>query len=290
MISDRQCRILVGGAVIAMEAPDSRLALRLRRHFRVAPPEGDPAVILRLDRAPRGREPIPDSLFADKRVDGASFIIGDGVVRGTVDRAGRAADVRIDERLFEGRGLRIFEQLLYQAFAGCLRAGEGDAFLLHSSGVVRGGAGSLFTGPSGAGKSTVARMCGRHLVLNDEICLVDLRGPVAMAASTPFNGLFRAKGEGRAPLSAVYVLAQAGTHRVSPMGPGEAVAALLPQIVPPIGLDEAVGREAVERMLGLANALAERVPVRRLEFRRDDGFWREIDGEARRVRAQGGSG
>jgi hypothetical protein len=58
----------------------------------------------------------------------------------------------------------------------------------------------------------------------------------------------------------------------------EAVSAVFQQVVPPVALDEPVGKAAYERMLDAAGRLLAHVPAYRLEFRQDAGFWSLIDG------------
>jgi hypothetical protein len=274
-IPANECRIRVGGTLVALEAEEPWLARRLRRHFHVSAPAGDPDIRIVLGLERRGAGAVTDSLFEGKRVAPEGFTVGGGMIRGVFRRAERTAEARVDRRLFDGRLIRVFEQFLYMAFYSDPR--NAGVILLHSSGVIHGGGGFLFTGRSGAGKSTVARLSPGDTVLNDEICLVRLDGAVARAESTPFNGFFHGKREGSAPLRCVCVLAHAPSHEVSPLRAAEAVACILPQIVPPIGLDECVTRGTVARMLDMAESLVRGVSVLRLGFRRDAGFWKLID-------------
>ena len=158
-----------------------------------------------------------------------------------------------------------------------VRARGEDCSLIHAAGVVRGGAGYLFVGASGAGKSTIARLSAGDQVLNDEICMVAFTDGPPSLHGTPFNGFFRDKVEGQAPLKAVFLLAQGEAHRLLPVGPSEAVSAVFQQVVPPVALDEPVGKAAYERMLDTAGRLLASVPAYRLEFRQDAGFWSRID-------------
>lgn len=274
---DRETRVRVGQTLIAIEAPDARLARRLRDHFHVPPFEGSPDMVVKLSLRRSGADGIVDSLFEQKNVDGEFFQIGGGIVQGCYRREKGEADVQVDERLLSGRLIRVFEQLLYQVFFSDPRNRDGKTLLLHSSGVLHGRSGYLFTGSSGAGKSTVAALSSRDTVLNDEICLVRFQGSETILESTPFNGFFRRKSEGSAPLKCVFLLCQAKNHSVRSMGRVEAVSALLPQVVPAIGMDERITRDTLELMLDLAAELQRRVPIRRLEFAHDAGFWKKIE-------------
>jgi hypothetical protein len=53
--------------------------------------------------------------------------------------------------------------------------------------------------------------------------------------------------------------------------------AVASQVVPPMGLDEELDAAARHRILDAAHRLVTRVPIRRLVFRPDAGFWRVVD-------------
>jgi hypothetical protein len=256
---------------------DPRTASRVRRHLDIRFVEGVPDICFSV-RVSGDRESIvPDSLLMDKSVDGQTFTMGGGIVRGDFDRDRAEGHIEVGSRLLKGRLIRVFEQLLYQAFYSDPRNGKGASVLLHSSGVIRQGHGYLFTGLSGAGKSTIARLSRDEMVLNDEISLVRFSGEQAIVEGTPFNGFFKRKVAGEAPLKAIFVLSQGRAHSITAMSPSQAVASLLPQIVPPVGLDERITRDTLDSMMNLAQAIREAVPVYRLQFKRDPGFWKEID-------------
>lgn len=275
--SSTECRIRIGPTLVALRFADPKTAGRVRRHLGVPFEEGDQDVSLSVRVSGDRDGIIPDSLFTDKRIEGETFTMGGGIVRGDFHRDRAEGTIEVSAGLLKGRLIRVFEQLLYQAFYCDPRNGRGGLVLLHSSGVIRQGSGYLFTGPSGAGKSTIARLSRDDRILNDEICLIRFHGTRAIAVGTPFNGFFERKVPGEAPLKGVFVLSQGMTHSVTTMSPGQAVAALLPQIVPPVGLDEAITRDTLDSMMRLAQRVQEAVPVRRLQFKRDPGFWKEID-------------
>jgi len=274
----RECRLRVGDAVIALECPSPGYAASLDRYFDVTGSVGDPDIRLRLNIVAHGDvEAIPDSLFATKRVDADGFSMADGLVRGRFDPGCRSGEVWVDCILTKGQVTRVFEQILYQAFYSARAARRYDAFLIHSSAVVRGGAGFLFVGPSGTGKTTVAHLSRADLVLNDEVTLVSFEEGAVVVHGTPFNGYFREKSAGRAPLRAVLLLAHGPSHRLGEATRVDAVAALTREIVPPMGLEDAWTPAVRAAMLDLADRLSGSVPVRRLEFRPDPDFWQELD-------------
>jgi len=78
------------------------------------------------------------------------------------------------------------------------------------------------------------------------------------------------------------------TPRVAPsVLESELAALVLPQIVPPVGLNEQITRDTLGQMLELMAELRRRVPVMGLAFRRDAGFWDQID-QLRRSTHSGG--
>jgi hypothetical protein len=290
-------RLRVGEVVIGLGCPSPAYAASLADYFG-AETALEPNIRLRLTIVPHDDMPtIPDSLFRTKRLLPAGtmtgpvaaigsaareFDIADGLVTGCYDPCTREGELRVKCVLTNNQMTRVFEQLLYQAFYSAAEVAASDSFLIHASGVVRNGAGYLFVGAPGAGKSTVASLSGECglAVLNDEICLVRFLpagaagGP--LLAGTPFNGLFRDKAPGEAPLRAVLLLAQAPRHRLVPVGRAMATAIVAGQIVPPAGLDRTIDGHARSRLLECADRLCAAAPTRGLEFLPDAGFWQEI--------------
>ncbi|MBD3219674.1 hypothetical protein GF314_00405 [bacterium] len=168
---------------------------------------------------------------------------------------------------------RVFEQILYQVFHSAARRIGYDACLVHSAGVIGGDRGFLFVGPSAAGKSTIASLSGDHAVVNDEMNLVQFTGSGPRLLASPFNGFYRDKQAATAPLTAVILLAQGDEHRLDTIGSGQAAAAIAAQVAPPVGLLDPPEPSTTEAMLETALRLVGTVPVRRLTFRKDPGFW-----------------
>ena len=136
-------------------------------------------------------------------------------------------------------------------------------FLVHASSAIRNGRAFLFAGLSGAGKTTISRLAPPDAnVLTDEISYVRKEADGYVAFGTPFAGDLGKAGDNlKAPLAAIYLLAQGPENRVEEVGPAEAARGLLANILffaEDADLVRAVFRSALE--------FVERVPVRRLTF------------------------
>ena len=274
-------RLDVGGAVIALTCPQPGLAEGLAAWFGRPSLDGAVPAHVTLDvtvAAHEDRPSFPRSLLTAKRLQAdGGFDIADGLIRGTYDPATGRGAVRVKAALFEGRLTRIFEQVLYQAHASARRRMKQDAWLVHSSAVIADGQGFLFVGPSGAGKSTVAGLSAGLQVLGDEMSLVrPVAGGGWELVGTPFNGTFRGKTPGSAPLRAVLLLEHGPRHEVEEAAAAEAVAVLAGEIVPPVGLDELPGAVTLPAMVDAASAIAAETTLKVLRFRPDPGFWQPI--------------
>jgi hypothetical protein len=90
---------------------------------------------------------------------------------------------------------------------------------------------------------------------------------------TPFNGFFRDKTAGAAPLAGILLLEKSPSHRLEAVGAGQAAAAVATQITPPVGLDEVAVASTSLTMIDLGARLVTATEVRRLHFTPDAGFW-----------------
>jgi hypothetical protein len=96
--------------------------------------------------------------------------------------------------------------------------------------------------------------------------------PSFQAFGTPFAGELGVPGANvRAPLAAVYLLAQGPENRIEEVGEAQAVRALLADV-----LFFADDSELVRRVFDTACVLVKRVPVRRLVFMPDRRVWEMI--------------
>lgn len=275
-------RLDVGGAVIGLRCAPVEFADALAHWFGRPSAAGEALIRLDLELVPHADAPaLPRSLVTSKTLlPGGGFDIGDGLITGHYDPATRQGAVRAKAILVRGHLLRILEQLFYQVFWSARAAGGPDGFLLHSSAVVADGRGFVFVGPSEAGKSTVARLSAAHHVLGDEMHLLRRDAAGWSVVGTPFNGLFRGKRPGEAPVAGIYLLHQADHHGVRPAPALDAVPALAAEIAPPVGLDEVPDAETLPRMFDLAAELAAAVPLKYLDFLPDDGFWQVLGADA----------
>lgn len=281
-------RLDVGGAVIALRCPQPGLAEGLAAWFGLPCCTAPAHVSLEMTVVAHDDAPaFPRSLLTSKRITGPAaaadgdlpagahaFDIADSLLCGWYDAASGRGAVRVKAAVLDGHYTRIFEQLLYQAHTSARRRLEQPGWLVHSSAVIAGGQGFLFVGPSGAGKSTAARLSAAHHVLGDEMSLLLPRaGGGWDLAGTPFNGLFRGKRPGRAPLRAVLLLEHGPRHELSEAPAAEAVAVLGGEIVPPVGLDEVPGPGTLPAMIAAAHAVAGQTTLKVLRFTPDAGFW-----------------
>ena len=265
----------LSGVAIGLECRQSALALGLARWFDLPSAEVEPTIRLDLEMVPHEDAPkLPNSLLTTKTIgSGGEFDIADGLIRGYYDQIARRGEMKAKGVLLEGRLMRIFEQVLYQAHVSARQAAGLPGFLVHSAGVVADGRGFLFVGPSEAGKTTAALNSMAWHVLGDEMILIVPGEEGPEIVGTPVNGTFRDKHPGRAPLAGIFLLQQSSRHHLAPVGRAEAAAVVAGEIVPPVGLDEAPGPRTLGSMTDLAAQLVDQVEVLRLELLPDPGFW-----------------
>lgn len=272
-------RLDLAGAVIALDCFPAALAPAFERWFARPSAPAAPHIRLHFELVPHPDTlELPSSLLKTKTIaPGGNFDIADGLIRGRFDAGAATGEIYAKGALTRGLLMRVLEQIFYQAFHSAAAGAGLDAFLLHSSAVIAGGAGFLFVGPSEAGKTTVARNSGAYQVLGDEMTLVIPQPAGALIEGTPFNGTFKEKAAGRAPLRAVFLLEKAPAHRIRPIEPAEAASRIAAEVVPPVGLDAVPDGDTVPRMVDRAANLVDQAPVYCLECLPDAGFWPVID-------------
>lgn len=274
MPDPREYRLRVGEVVIALVCPDAPFAGSLADYFAQASESSAADITLNLHLVSHDETPaIPNSLILTKQLMPDGFDIADGLIRGAFDPASGTGDLHVKIILTNGLMTRVFEQILYQAFHSARQRKRYDACLVHSAGAIVDGLGYLFVGPSEAGKSTVATLSRDHTVLNDEMNLVEFRPEGPRLVGTPFNGFFRDKTAGAAPLAGILLLEKGPAHRLEAVGAGQAAAAVATQVTPPVGLDEVADASTSLAMVDLGARLVTATEVRRLHFTPDAGFW-----------------
>jgi hypothetical protein len=190
---------------------------------------------------------------------------------GWLEAARRRAVLALSHRdghLFE-RGLENFLRVLMASFVL-----EEGGFLLHGSGVVRGGRAYVFFGPSGSGKTTVTHLSPEDTVLSDDLTLVARSHGGYQATGIPFGLAHqRPPQTGSAfPIASLNRLVQSPEVRREPILGARAVAEVagsLPFVMQEAG-QAALAMEVVGRALSS-------LPVYRLHFRKDDSFWGVVE-------------
>lgn len=149
--------------------------------------------------------------------------------------------------------------------------------LVHACALVEGDRAYVFAGRSGSGKSTIARMLAEQVhVLSDELVVLRQTEVGWEAFGTPFWGEFQRAGMNiHAPIHGIYLLRQAKQHAIERVGRRESLTALLQ-----CSLQFAEGSHIAEKMLEVVTDLVTAVPVGRLHFLPDSGFWQLVSQSA----------
>jgi hypothetical protein len=183
-------------------------------------------------------------------------------------KAAILAVVSDDRVLFD----RSLENFLRVAFAHLALAKGG--ILIHGAGVVRDGRAFVFFGPSGSGKTTATTLSSGSRVLSDDLLLITREGSKFRAASVPFRGLLAppATSEETYPIAGMFRLVKDQADFLEDLGRPQAVGQIVQSL--PFVTDRA---EAGPRILDVVGDLVNDVPVKKLHFRKDPGFWRVIE-------------
>ena len=180
-------------------------------------------------------------------------------------------DTRSGRAIMRLRRNRESLQTLLQVIYSILLVREGG-FLFHSCGLLRDGSGYLFFGPSGSGKSTLAEISSDLVCLSDDKVAVRSNGSGFMIHSTPFSGTFDSNPENMsAGLRGCYSIKKGREHRLVELHPGDALSVLWESVLS-IERSKKTWLNTLETLEKLMGTL----PVRRLVFKQDAGFWGKV--------------
>ena len=152
-MKNNEYRLRVHDRVLGMCFHPSHYVALFRDYFDSESATENPDILLDVKiRGWRTELDVDDSLFTSKVQKRKRFQMSGGLVAGRFDRDAGRGTIRMHRVLTEVPTIRVFEQLLYQAFYSLKPAGHEDAFLIHSCGIIRSGRGYLFAGPPESGK------------------------------------------------------------------------------------------------------------------------------------------
>ena len=144
-----------------------------------------------------------------------------------------------------------------------------SAFIVHSCGWTCSGKSVLFPGVSGAGKTTLCRQllaAGHGRILSDDRVVLRADAAEFRACGTPWPGDAKQAHNESAPLAALAFIEKAPAHRLTPIGPAEALRRLLEAASIPW-----YSADLRDRVLPLVERLVSRVPAYRLGFHPEPG-------------------
>jgi hypothetical protein len=146
-------------------------------------------------------------------------------------------------------------------------------FLLHAASAIRNGKAFLFAGSSGAGKTTISSVAPANAtLLSDEVSYVTRQAHGYAAFGTPFAGELAKCGENvSAPIAVLYLLEKGPENRIERVRAGDAVRALLANI-----LFFAEDQELVRLVFESACQFVQCVDVCRLTFVPNVHVWENI--------------
>jgi len=269
----------IGCLQMRLDGLSRRQAEKLERRFRpfVVDSARDPDVRIALRQAGVTsflRSPEPGRLETyrlESRVCSGRTVLWSYEFAGTIETFGRQALlalVQAEGPLFD-RGLENFLRVLTASFIL-----ESGGFLVHASGVVRGGKAYVFFGPSGSGKSTVTHLSLDDLVLSDDLTLVIRGNGRYEAAGIPFGmAHHRVPDTNRSfPIASLNRLVQSREVRREPLRGARALAEVASCL--PFVMQETVKADRAVEVLG--RALCE-IPAYRLYFRKEPAFWDVVE-------------
>ena len=172
-------------------------------------------------------------------------------------------------KVFNDLALKHAIMHLYSLFI--VRIGWG--LLIHSSCVVDRGNAHIFTGHSGAGKSTAAALSHPRELLSDEATIVKVGADEITVYDSPFRSEMQSGTEfiDSFRLASIQVLHQAPFHRRTMLTKMDAFLNLMDKV-----FFWSPAPEETRTIVHLLKQTVEHVPVYKLQFQKNSGFWELI--------------
>jgi hypothetical protein len=173
----------------------------------------------------------------------------------------------------------LIESFICNAFIFYLGLNSIGTFI-HSCGIENKGAGYIFAGPSGYGKSTIAKLSKPKTILCDEMVLLrkDNYGGKTVYG-TPFTGESESINRG-APCKGIYFIEQSLVNELLPVSRMSGAITLMKEGIMGnfLSLKGVHNIFTYNNFFSLLLDLLERIPCYRLKFKKDNSFWRLING------------
>ena len=267
----QQCDVIVeiGGMPIVVRTDSAEfLQILWNRYGGFVNPAAEPVFELDVEIVPAGvlASAIDPDDDLSVSFDGGRWVLERGDFHAELDPALRRGQIQQAANPYAiDAAFRVLHSLLLAQQGG---------LLVHAASAVRNGRAFLFAGVSGAGKTTISRLAPPDVtLLTDEISYLRREGDGYVAYGTPFAGELGHPGENiRAPLAALYLLAQGPANRIDPVSEADAIRAVLESV-----LFFAHDSALVGRVFDSVHELVRRVPVQRLTFVPDSRVWEVIE-------------
>lgn len=170
-------------------------------------------------------------------------------------------------RFQESEGECLEEIFHMIRFAFLMTAQKHNLCVVHSASLLHNGKAWLFSGSSGTGKSTHTRLWQEYFgspLLNGDLNLLGIENGQPMCYGLPWCGTSEIYTAKNFPLGGIVFLKQAPFNRASAMTPDREVLSLAQRMITP-----AWTRAQAQKNLDLAEALAEKIRIFRLECTKD---------------------
>ena len=276
----KECKLQIGEFCCSLRFKDAGWAASVMEYFHGFLSEKQPDICIDFEIISHKHWiELPCSLMLEKTVNGNHFDFHSGLLRGSLDLANRRADIEVKYGLL--KNARVFEQFLYYLYYTLLEekypSEKPDNYLLHACAVDIGGQGHVFTGPSGSGKTTIGCLANGYQVLNDEMVIIGKKHGRYQVQSTPFNGEFKTKVNGAAPLRAIFYLRHGDKNHLRPLKPIEFVSLAIREVVVPTPLFSEYDANDLSKMTDFCMQMVSEVPCYELYFVPDEGIWKFIE-------------
>jgi hypothetical protein len=200
------------------------------------------------------------------------FVIGDGLIRGSLDLKKKECSISIDKEVLSSQIYKVFQTFLYRIYHVLCRELSLKSFFIHGCGVLKENRSYLFIGNHESGKTTIGRL-SNGLIIHDDQIIINIDEKGLTMDSPPLSGWYRNYLDSPCPINNIFFIVQNTDISMRRLNTAMALKRLYDEIVLPATLTSVDNRNARIKKANLCFEMLKLSTLYELHFDKEGKFW-----------------